>query len=371
MTSLAIALVGVSLCLAVWSYLIYPAVVRRFAKRPLSASAPGPLPASVEVVVSAADEEGVIAERIENLLSQQVPARYRITVGCDGSADRTPQVAREAGDARVCVVEFAKRRGKAAVLNDLVAASEAEVLVFTDANTHFEPGAVECLAASFVDSNVGASCGRLILQGSDAESTFWDRETRLKEAEGSLGICLGANGAIYAARREEIEPLPPDTAMDDFLIPTRIARRGRKVVFVGDAVAHEPAGSDVRREMARRFRIGIGAGQVLRRESWLWAVWRHPMLSFVYFSRKVARWLAPVTALLAALAAGASSTLRWAGMACVGIAVLLALSPLARPHPKGLAGRLYYFGMINLALSVGVLAGLLGFRRAIWKSARG
>jgi cellulose synthase/poly-beta-1,6-N-acetylglucosamine synthase-like glycosyltransferase len=370
MTTVAIVFAAASAVLAAWSYIVYPALMRRLARRTRPDTAVGPAPESVEVVVSAADEESVIGQRIANLLTQDVPARYRVTVGCDGAADQTAQRAREAGDSRVSVVEFVHRRGKAAVINDLVSGSEADVIVFTDANTHFEPGAIECLTASFVASDVGAACGRLLLQGSEAESLFWDRETRLKESEGRLGICLGANGAIYAARREDISPLPSDTAMDDFLIPVRIARRGRRVVFVGDAVAREETSGDVRREMARRFRIGVGAGQVMRRELWLWAFWRHPLITLAYVSRKVARWLAPVMALLSVAAACASSDLREAGIVLAAAAALLALSSLARPHPRGLPGRLYYFAVINLALSAGVLAGLAGLRRAIWKPDR-
>jgi cellulose synthase/poly-beta-1,6-N-acetylglucosamine synthase-like glycosyltransferase len=370
-TVLAAALLGLSLILIVWSYLFYPPLVRRLAARTPGGADSGVPPASVEVVVSAADEETVIADRVANLLEQEVPARYRVTIGCDGSADGTAARARRAGDARVRVVEFAERRGKASVLNDLVAASESEIVVFTDANTRFESGAVECLVASFQDSRVGAACGRLILETSVAEAQFWDRETRLKEAEGRLGICLGANGAIYAARRCEISPLPPDTtSMDDFLIPIRIIRRGLRVVFVGDAVAREAASGDVRSEMARRFRIGVGAGQVLRRETWLFAGWRHPMLTLAFVSRKVARWLAPVAALAAVLAACLDPVLRWGGMVCLVAAALAALSGLRGPRVKGPLGTLYYFGLMNLALSIGVLAGLLGgASRAVWKPA--
>jgi cellulose synthase/poly-beta-1,6-N-acetylglucosamine synthase-like glycosyltransferase len=356
-----------SLALAAWSYVFYPPILRALSRSAVDRPASAAPPASVEVLVSAADEESVIADRVRNLLDQTVGASYRVTVGCDGSTDRTGERAREAGDARAAVVEFSTRRGKAAVLNDLIAASESELLVFTDANTRFEPGAVECLASVFVNSEIGAACGRLILDASEPESAFWDRETRLKEAEGRLGVCLGANGAIYAARRRDVEPLAADTAMDDFLIPLHVSRRGRQVVFVGDAVAREQGPADIRHEMGRRFRIGVGAGQVLRRETWLYAFWRHPILSFAFVSRKLARWLAPVAALAALVAAGMSPSLHWAGWIGLAAALLAAVSVFAGPRPRGVLGRLYYFAVMNLALSSGVVAGLFGARRAIWK----
>jgi cellulose synthase/poly-beta-1,6-N-acetylglucosamine synthase-like glycosyltransferase len=244
--------------------------------------------------------------------------------------------------------------------------------VFTDANTRFEPGAVAGLLSAFRDPHVGAVCGRLIIEraegGGTPEEAFWDRETSLKEAEGRLGVCLGANGAIYAARREVIEPLPTDTtSMDDFLIPARVARRGFRVVFEPSAVARERGARDVAAEQARRFRIGVGAGQVLRREGWLYAFPRRPLLSLVFFSRKAARWLAPVLLLAAVVCALFSTRLVPIGVSALALALVVFAAARARPRLSGPAGKLYYFAVMNLALGVGVLCGLAGYSRAAWK----
>ena len=154
--------------------------------------------------------------------------------------------------------------------------------------------------------------------------------------------------------------------MDDFLIPVRVARAGRRVVFAGDAVAREDAARDVAAEAARRFRIGIGAGQVLRRELWLYAWPRHPRLTLAFLSRKAARWLAPVLGLAAAAAALFAPGLRVAGAAVLAAAALLLVSARLRPALGGVAGRLYYFGVLNVALALGVCAGLAGYARPAW-----
>ncbi|MDQ6893401.1 MAG: glycosyltransferase [Acidobacteriota bacterium] len=373
MTAAAVVLLAISLVLAAWSYLGYPAWIRA---RAAATPAPVPHPASstsVAVLVSAADEERVIGARVDNLLAQDAPGPYRILIGCDGSRDATARTARAAGDERVHVIEFPFRRGKASVLNELIASTDAEILVFTDANTAFDPGAVRALCDALADPRAGAACGRLILETGDnaaatPEALFWDRETSVKEAEGRLGICLGANGAIYAARRSDAAPIPADTtSMDDFLIPLGAARRGRSIVFALEAVAREAAARTVAAEASRRFRIGIGAGQVLRRERWLWNFRRRGLLAVSFFSRKVARWLAPLLLLLAAAAALKSPSLRTAGAALLAACALALLSlPLGLPS-RGPAGRLYYFAVINLALASGVAAGLVGYRRPVWK----
>jgi len=370
----AASLAILALLLAIWSYGLYPAIIARLSRRARAPTDSSSSPGSLEVILSAADEEEAIARRVQDLIAQASSVPFRITVGCDGCRDKTADRARQALGVRGRVVEYLVRRGKAAVLNDLIAESRADVVVFTDANTCFDPGAVERLFEAFRDPAVGAACGRLILEasprGEPLEAVFWDRETRLKEAEGRLGVCLGANGAIYAARRIWIEPLPAGSAMDDFLIPARIARNGGKVVFVGTAVAREETGQDVSVEFARRFRIGAGAAQVVKRETWLFNLRRHGLLSFAFLSRKAARWLSPVLVLAAAVAALWDPRARPAGAILLAAALLVVLSAAARPRLPGIAGKLYYFGVINLALSAGFVAGLAGYRRPAWRRRR-
>jgi cellulose synthase/poly-beta-1,6-N-acetylglucosamine synthase-like glycosyltransferase len=372
LTAAAVVLAALALLLVVWSYGGYPALVSRLARDVPSRAndRPSALP-SVEVLVAAHDEEASIGPRVANLLAQRYGGSVAVSIGCDGCGDATAERARAAGDGRVRVEEFDRRRGKAAVVNDLVRASRAEILVFTDANSEFEPDAVASLAAQFTSPDVGAACGRLILSARTGDPTpeteFWDRETELKQAEGALGICLGANGAIYAARRELVAPLSDGTVLDDFLIPARIARDGRKVVFAGDAIARETVPADVASESSRRFRIGVGAGEVLRREVWLFDLRRRPLLALAFLSRKAARWLAPVAALGALACALASSALRPVALAAAAALVLLAVSVRFRPRLAGRPGRLYYFGVINLALAAGVVAGLAGYQTPVWK----
>jgi hypothetical protein len=152
--------------------------------------------------------------------------------------------------------------------------------------------------------------------------------------------------------------------MDDFLIPVGAARAGARVVFAGGAVAREDAARGVSAEARRRVRIGIGAGQVLRRETWLLSPARG-LLSLAFASRKAARWLAPLLGLLAGAAALATPH-RAVGAAVLAGAALLAGSAAFVRRAAGLAGRLYYFAVLNVALAAGVAAGLCGARRPAW-----
>jgi cellulose synthase/poly-beta-1,6-N-acetylglucosamine synthase-like glycosyltransferase len=370
-TEAAVLLGAIALVLVLWSYVVYPGLISLLSRRaPPRPSVPNASPA-VDVLVSAFNEEAAIGSRVANLLGQDYPGQLGVRIGCDGCRDWTAVRARESGSERVHVAEFAERRGKAAVLNELVRRSSSEILVFTDANSTFAPDAVSRLVERFAQPAVGAVCGRLILEPADGrpgspETEFWDRETRLKEAEGRLGVCLGANGAIYAVRRALVKPLPEGTVLDDFLIPARVARDGHRVEFARDAIARERSAPDVAEEASRRVRIGIGAGGVLLRERGLLDFRRRPRLALAFLSRKVARWLAPVVGFAAIVAALFSPVLRPFALGALAALGLMAASLLLRPRLSGWPGRLYYFGVINLALAAGVVAGLAGYRRPAW-----
>ena len=118
------------------------------------------LPA-VSVLVAAYNEQDCIEQRIENLLAQDYPAdKLEILVGSDASTDGTDAIVQRFA-ARGVKLSRAERSGKAGVLSRLVELAKGEVLVMTDANTHFERDAIRRLVQPLRDEQVGLVCGRL------------------------------------------------------------------------------------------------------------------------------------------------------------------------------------------------------------------
>lgn len=302
----AVALIG-------YSYILYPLVLAamvRILKGGQGECAPAKLTADlpdVACIVAAYNEECHIAARINNILQQSyAPGKLTMYVASDGSRDRTGSILAERCGPRVHAFNFEHNRGKATVLNELVAETSAPILVFSDANTLFDNDAVARLVARFADPQVGAVCGELKLLasgGSNQDSLYWRIEQFLKRSEARLGGLLGANGGIYAVRRELFRPIAPDTIVDDFCIAMTIAAEGRTLVYAPEAVAFEATPDDVSEEYHRRVRIGIGNYQAFFRHSEYllrtnWAT------RFTYVSHKVLRWFTPHLMLLA-LAASA------------------------------------------------------------------
>jgi cellulose synthase/poly-beta-1,6-N-acetylglucosamine synthase-like glycosyltransferase len=286
---------------ALYAYVLYPLVVWTLAqphRRCASPRAADAAPPSVSLLIAAHNEQDVIAARIDDALRLDYPRDLlQIVVASDGSSDQTPAIVRRYTDQGVVLLDFVRRRGKAAVLNDAFRHLRSEVVVLSDANTTMAPDAVRALARWFSAPEVGIVCGRLDLRdpatGRNVDSLYWRYETFLKRCESRLGALLGANGAIYAVRRSLFTGIRSNTIVDDFVLPlvTRL-RTGCRIVYDADAVAYEESPAGIGDEFRRRSRIGAGGFQSL---SVLWRL-MHPRegwLAFTFLSHKVARWVCP------------------------------------------------------------------------------
>lgn len=249
----------------------------------------------VSVLIAAHDEASCIREKIENTLALDYPAdQLEILVGSDGSTDGTDDIVRGFAH-RGVRLSAAARGGKVAVLNRLAGLATGDVWLFTDANTQIERGALRHLVRPFSRAEVGGVCGRLRLvtpEGAPAgEGLYWKYENLLKFYESRCGALMGANGGLYALRREEWEPLAPDTIVDDFMVTMRVLMHGRLLVYEPSAVAEEETASELHEEARRRVRIATGNFQSLRT---LAPLLRRPdFVGFAFWSHKVLRWVAP------------------------------------------------------------------------------
>ncbi|MBA6252573.1 MULTISPECIES: glycosyltransferase family 2 protein [unclassified Colwellia] len=290
-----ITLFWLALFLIIYSYLLYPLLLKVFVTpKEIKMEMPTDLP-SVDVIIAAYNEESCIKERIENALAQDYPGKVQVLVASDGSEDNTGKIIESFSDPRVIAFNYEVNRGKISVLNDLIAKSKAKILVFTDANTDFNTDAISVLVSSF-NNNIGAVSGELILETDDGNQNldgfYWKYEQFLKKAESQLGSLLGANGAIYALYRDLYIPLSTDTIVDDFCIVMNVKKQGYDVVYNNKAIAKEEVAPSMQDEFGRRVRIGIGNYKAFFAN--LWAL--SPMLgimSWCYWSHKVLRWFAP------------------------------------------------------------------------------
>ncbi len=345
-----------------YTYIGYPLVVlARAAIRPRRLRS-APIEPSVSVVLAARNEAAAIGARLDNLLALDYPAdRLEIIVASDGSDDETVAIARGYAARGVRILDLA-RVGKADALNAAVDVATGEILVFTDANTMFETGALRALVAPFADPEVGGGAGdqRYLPAGSDTteaagERSYWDFDRRVKLAESVAGSTVAATGAIYAIRRELFQPVIAGVT-DDFITSTAVIDQDRRLVFVPDAVAWEPVAPSNRLEYRRKVRImtrglrGVAARRALLDPR------RTGFYAIQLLSHKVLRRMMAIPLLVVALGAPLLwgqgliyqlTTLGAAGVAGLGAVGLAA--PGSRVGRHRIAGLASFFLLVNVA----------------------
>jgi cellulose synthase/poly-beta-1,6-N-acetylglucosamine synthase-like glycosyltransferase len=330
---------------------------------------------SVAIIVSAFNEEGVIEARVRNLLEVSYPPNLiEILIGLDSPTDTTPQILNQVQSPRVHVFHFSIRRGKLAVISDLAQQTEAEILVFTDANTMFEPDSVSNLIRHFADREVAAVSGeeiRLPTADTDpgGESLYWRYESALNVLESRLHCLHSANGGIYAIRRALFRPRP-NLIDEDFQIPLELRFRGHRIVYDPEAVAVEEIAPTFSSQFERRSRLGAGNFQ---------ALFDHPgylnpfkgLPAFAYWSHRVLRWLTSFL-LIIAFACSMRLTFRpfYRGLFIVQCAFygLAALGYWRKKQGKsvGVCRIPLYFCLMNAAQLFGLIRYVSGRQSVAW-----
>lgn len=357
-------------------YAGYPlllAVLRRFLRRPILN---GEIEPSVSLFIAANDEASVIEAKLRNSLELEYPSsRLSIVVASDGSVDGTNEIVRGFESRGVRLIESDTRRGKMAAINEGMRSVSSDVVVFSDANTFLDAGAVKALVRNFADETVGAVSGDVVLVGDRAalgksEDLYYRYERWLQQAESDLGSMLGVDGALYAIRRSLFEPPPADTILDDMAIPMAVVRAGRRVVFEPRAVAYEQGSESATEEFARKARVVAGAVQFLLRRDSSVPSSRFQVLAAL-ISHKTLRWLSPLFAALtfcaSLLLAADSPVFTLAALLQVVFLAggLLGCVPaLRRVSPFGLA---HYFWLVQAAAAVGFVRGMLGRQSVAWR----
>jgi cellulose synthase/poly-beta-1,6-N-acetylglucosamine synthase-like glycosyltransferase len=376
---IALAVACVSLGVVVWVYAGYPlllAVVAVIRPRPRLRAH---LSVPVSVIVAAHDEAPIIAAKVENIAASTYPPELvEIVVASDGSGDATVANARAAG----ATVLDLPRVGKLRALNEAIATATGDVLVFTDADAHLEPGTLGELVSNFADPDVGAVTANELHRApgdgapvARGEGLYWRYEQTIKRFEDRVGSAVSASGRLYAIRRVLFTPSEQVAGTDDFVISTQVIRAGRRLAFDEHARVLVSTPDDGGTELWRKVRVmnrGLRAAFALaaallpfRRPAYLLQLVSHKILrrfvgfflvalavSTAWLVAADARWwlLAAPQLVLYALAVGGS----------------FAQARHARaPKPMWVA---YYFCLSNLAAAIAVCT-LLVRRYERWEPA--
>ncbi len=368
------ALFWISLVGVAYSYFFYPLLLH-FLARTLGKHhhTSGNSYPRVAVLVPVYNEEEVIRAKIQNILACDYPEdKLTIWIGSDSSSDATHAIIESLSNPRVRLWVSPERVGKTGILNRLAPQIDADVILFTDANTMHNVDSIKRLVAHYDDPSIGGVAGEirhLIAVGDGLGETFYRSfESRQKLCESMLHSTVSGYGGFYSIRASLFRPIPSNAySNDDVLIPLNVIRQKYRFIFEPTAVSTEDFTRDVKTEYSRRVRIGAGNFQ-----SFSWSLdFLNPFKgwpAFCFVSHKVSRWFSPILLLVGLISCAGLAVLGqplylW----ILGLGVCFILAGLSsKLVPTRLTTRMFYFLLMNAALIAGLHRFLCGIRSATW-----
>ena len=336
------------------------------------------------VVVAAYNEQDIIREKVINTLNLDYPVdKIKYIFVTDGSTDNTAAII--SLFPAVKLFHETARNGKIAAVHRAIEQVKSEVIVFTDANTFLNRGALKEICKHYTNSKVGAVAGeKRVSAAEDADATagegiYWKYESKLKKWDSELYSVVGAAGELFSIRTDLYEPVPANSVLDDFMISMLIAKKGYQIVYEPAAYATETSSANIAEELKRKIRIAAGGIQSIIWLKSLFNPLKLPVLSFEYISHRVLRWTIVPFLLIILFVSNI-----FLAFANGGIFFLVMLVLQAVFYAASVAGWImesrqtrikalfvpYYFCMMNYAVIAGIVRYFNGGQSAIWEKAQ-
>ena len=369
-----------SIFLVIYSYSVYPLlmlILSRIYRNEVSMKESTP---SVTLIISAYNEEDVIADKIENSLMLEYPAeKLQIMVVSDCSSDKTDEIVRGYSQNNIVLLSSQTRRGKTYGLNEAVLKAKGEVLVFSDADSMYPEDVLGKMVRLLTDPSVGLVTGttKYMDDGSgqmvETGSIYTRLEKMIKGYESKIGSCVGADGAIFAMRKSLFRPLRDDD-INDFVIPLNVIKQGYRVIVGEEVHCSEASSSDSTKEFHRQVRITNRTLRALFRHTDLMNVFKYPLFSFELISHKLIRLSAPFFLLiliplnLILAGEGLVYNLILSAQLVFYCLALIGLYEEYTGRSKSKLSFVYHFVMVQVAIFIGWCEYLSGKNQVTWNA---
>ena len=368
-----------------YTYLIYPLILKIL--KPKNYIQDGNFQPTVSIVIAAYNEEKVIQSKIENIIRLDYPKdKIEYIIGSDGSTDKTNEILKQYSDVKNIHILYLPRKGKVAVINEMLKIVKGEIIIFSDANTLFSTGAIKNLVKHFVDTKIGCVSGQLRYkvdinsgEGAELENIYWKYENWIKIQESKVGCLSGANGAIYSIRKGLVNKIKDDIINDDFYISTTILLNGYKVIMDKDAIAYEDPNDSIESQFKRHIRDGAGHYQAI---IVFWKLLLPRNGSFIYISHRLIRWLIPFLLIVAIFCNMLLVSQNWVMFVLFILQIVFYIviifnyvfiytkKKVQTNKILKLLSLITYFMLLNLALIIGCYKLIAKKQKAFWETQR-
>lgn len=314
------------------------------------------------ICLCAYNEEAVIRQKIDNMLTlRKAASELDILIYVDAASDRTADIIREYGP-DVTLVASDERHGKPWGMNRLVGLTDADIILFTDANVMVDEEAMGNLRRYFADPEVGCVTSHLCYTNpgdtatSEVGSFYWRLDEWTKGLETDTGSAMGADGSLFAIRRRLHRPTP-DHLIDDLFVSMSILCRGFRLIRGADVRAYESHTTVAQDEFKRKVRIACQCMGVHRA---LWPELRtlSAFNLYKYLGHRFIRWIGGYFLLAAAVLFALSVWVGFGFLVMIGLLVAIAAMMLV--------GSMAKFRLVEQVYNI--LLAFAGNTRGVWRA---
>ncbi len=226
----------------------------------------------VSVLIPAHNEEFVIGNLLQRMTELTYPKdKLEVILIDDGSTDATGKIADDYAT-KFSFIKAVHRAngggGKPAALNDGIKFATGEIVLTFDADYYPQLDIIEKLVAPFVDPEVGAVQGRVVVMNED-ESIVSKIVTLERiggyrvdqEARDELVLVPQYGGTVGGFRREALDKVggwDKNMLTEDTDLTVRLVLKGYQIRYVNDAEAYEEAVTSWRAYWNQRYRWAKG-----------------------------------------------------------------------------------------------------------------
>lgn len=359
---------------AVYSYALYPLLLKILIPRRASGGPGEQGKLTVTLVIACRNEERRLAHKIENALRLTYPIQ-EIIVASDASDDQSDAITLSYADRGVKLVRSPERRGKEHAQGLAIAQSSGDIIVFSDAGTDLPPESIGFIVERFQDSRVGAVSsedqfvspdGKVVGEGAYVRYEMW-----LRRLESERAGLVGLSGSFFAVRRSVLTQWDA-TIPSDFACALMCVRAGKVAVSDPRVRGIYSDIKDPQKEYQRKVRTAIRGMTGLARLAAVLNPLRFGVFAFQVWSHKVMRWLVPWFLLgLLISSISLSSEHRFYALALylqlIGYGIVIVAHFARSMRQMGLVRIAYYFVQANVALAHAGLSFMSGRRIVVWE----
>lgn len=336
---------------------------------------------SVSIIIAAHNEEKVIQQKLENIISLDYPKeKVEIIVTSDNSTDKTNEIVKEFiknhPTENIKLYKVKKRMGKTNAQNEAVKIAKNDILIMTDANAIIKKDAIKELVESFSE-NVSYVTGKLeyingdLTETSNSEKKYWDLDTRVRDIESNIQTITAGNGALYACVRNDYHNFNPIQCHDSAM-PLYYALNKKRAIANHKAIAYEKAGENTKDEYKRKVRMSRIVLSAIFPSIKILNIFKYKWFTYFYFGHRSSRyllWLNHIILLITNLLLCNQGIVYIACFIAQLLVYLIAVLKLVFKLDNKVINMIYYYCMTIFAQINGVLNTILGKNKPFWEKA--